>query len=762
MLESPVRSQNPKPKPNPKSKDSHPRHPQQASLRAKPTKPQVLFLRYLRYRKIIPIVLLCSLGWAAFRSQSPPSTTDGSNRESSLVNLRSLTPTARESQLKFLVSNQEPRKLSSNQLQDYYRARYLLAVDLIQQGQRKQALTYLRGLGKNYPLLRPHILFKTAQAYQQNKQSKAARKTLNYLIKTYPNHPLTANALFLIKQDKPLEQTKIIKQFPYHPLAQKIARQRLAKNPDRFDLLLLLAKYSRDPQQNSIRDRLVLEYPAKLTPDDWEMIADGYWQTEEHRKAADAYSFAEPIPRNLYRAARGFHRNGNLDTAQRAYQRLLQEYHDAREAGQALIYLASISSGDEAVVYLEKAIAKFPEYAPQAYRSKAIVHQRFSKHQAAQDSRQKLLNQHGNSLAAGEYRWKTARKLAANGNQRDAWSWMQPLVKSNQEFDFAPKALYWTGKWAMELNQVQDAKTAFKQVIKLYPQSYWAWRSAVMLGWNVGDFDRVRPLSPTLNLTKTYSPLPTGSQTLQELYLLGQYDDAWLLLQSEIKQPQQLSVNEQFTEGVLKLGIGQYSEGMQLIWDLTKRETPQELEQWKALRQSNTYWQNLFPFPYQAKILEYAQQEQINPLLVISVMRKESTFNPSIDSVVGAVGLMQIVPPTAQWAAKQLKMTDYSLTNPEDNIKIGTWYLKHNHQRYEDNSLLAVASYNAGTGNVSTWLDRYDIGDRDRFVEQIPFPETKDYVEGVFGNYWNYLRLYNPQIRHQVEALRQETAAKSN
>jgi soluble lytic murein transglycosylase len=273
----------------------------------------------------------------------------------------------------------------------------------------------------------------------------------------------------------------------------------------------------------------------------------------------------------------------------------------------------------------------------------------------------------------------------------------------------------------------------------------------------VGDFNQLRSLSPTLDLAKTYEPLPMGSAALQELYLLGQYDDAWLLLQSEIDRPQQTSVNEQFTEGVLLLELGQYSQGMQQIWDLTKRETPQELEQWRALRQTKTYWQSLFPFPYKTQILQNAQQDKINPLLAISVMRKESTFNPTIDSEVGAVGLMQIVPPTAQWVAGQIGLANYSLTNPDDNIKIGTWYLQHNHQRYQDDSLLAVASYNAGTGNVSTWLQQYDIKDRDRFVEQIPFPETKDYVEGVFGNYWNYLRLYNPEIRRKVADLHQET-----
>ena len=272
-----------------------------------------------------------------------------------------------------------------------------------------------------------------------------------------------------------------------------------------------------------------------------------------------------------------------------------------------------------------------------------------------------------------------------------------------------------------------------------------------------GDFDRVRSLEPKLDLDKSYRPLPAGSAALQELYLLGQYHDAWLLLQSEIEHPQQISVDEQFAEGVLNLELGKYSQGMQQVWDLSKRESPQELEQWRKLRQTETYWHSLFPFPYETQILQNAKQESINPLLSISVMRKESTFNPVIDSVVGAVGLMQIVPPTAKWAAKQIGMTEYSLTNPDDNIKIGTWYLSHNHHRYEDDSLLAVASYNAGTGNVNAWIDRYGIGDRDRFVEQIPFPETKDYVEGVFGNYWNYLRLYNPKIRQQVEQLRRGT-----
>ncbi len=715
-------------------------------------RPKAKISSFKKKRLLILLILVSSLGLLTLQSQKAKffsqsdSQQEKTRKSSSLITLVSQSPQQRASRLREIATEKAVSL-------DRSRARYLLATELLQQQQGKSALKYLQGLEKDYLVLRPQILLKTAQAYQQNKQEKEFQATLNYLIQTYPHSALVADAWFLLSNSDSRYQTKLIEQFPEHPYSQEIARQLLSKNPDQFKLLWLLAKYSRESDLNSIRDRLVLEYPAKLEPEDWEAIADGYWRDGENRKAADAYTLASSTPRNLYRAAKGFHLNGNIDTAQRAYQSLLQEYHDSREAGLALLDLASISSGDEAVVYLERAIAKFPENAPQAYRSKAVVHDAFGKVEAANQARQKLLNEYTDSPTAADYRWQMAQKLAANGNKQDAWQWMEPVITSNLDLEFAPQALYSAGKWAKDLGKPESANTAFKRVIELYPQSYWAWRSAVLLGWDVGNFNTLGKLKPKLDFAETYTPLPMGSEALQELYFLGQYQDAWMLLQSEIKQHQQLSVNEQFTEGLLLSKLGQVSRGMEEIWNLARRENPQEKQQWQSLRQTTAYWHGLFPFPYQEEILDYAQKEQVNPLLVISVMRKESTFDPEIDSAVGAMGLMQIVPPTAKWIAEQIKLEDYSLTNPEDNIKIGTWYLVHNHYRYDNNSLLAVASYNAGTGNVNKWLNQYNINEPDGFVEQIPFAETKDYVEGVFGNYWNYLRLYNPEIREQVNRL---------
>lgn len=123
---------------------------------------------------------------------------------------------------------------------------------------------------------------------------------------------------------------------------------------------------------------------------------------------------------------------------------------------------------------------------------------------------------------------------------------------------------------------------------------------------------------------------------------------------------------------------------------------------------------------------------------------------PGIRSGAGATGLMQVMPDTGAWIAEKIKLKQYQLNDPEDNIQLGTWYLDYTHQEYSGNSLLAIASYNAGPGAVSDWVTKSGVTDPDTFVETIPYSETKGYVKSVFGNYWNYLRLYNPEISQKL------------
>ncbi len=126
---------------------------------------------------------------------------------------------------------------------------------------------------------------------------------------------------------------------------------------------------------------------------------------------------------------------------------------------------------------------------------------------------------------------------------------------------------------------------------------------------------------------------------------------------------------------------------------------------------------------------------------------------PGIRSDAGATGLMQVMPDTGAWIAKQIKLKQYQLNDPDDNIKLGTWYLDYTHQEYSGNSMLAIASYNAGPGAVADWVAKAGQQDPDAFVEKIPYSETKGYVKSVFENYWNYLRLYNPEVSQKVTAV---------
>ncbi|NEO27138.1 MAG: transglycosylase SLT domain-containing protein, partial [Kamptonema sp. SIO4C4] len=541
-----------------------------------------------------------------------------------------------------------------------------------------------------------------------------------------------------------------------HPRSHKIVRDKLEGNLDQPKLLLFLVEHTPDAEGISpILNYLVRNYAEALKPESWEAIADIYWEQWQYEEAGKAYAKAPPSPKTLYRAARGQEIAGNESEAAIDYQNMIAEYPDTEETAQALTRLAEISPPQEALQHLDQIINQFPEQAPEALFSKAtLLEEQLQNGRGAGQARQALLNQYPASEAASRYRWQQAQAQAAEEQFVDAWKWAHPIAINTPDSGIAPKAAFWVGKWAARLERAEDAEAAFQYVIAQHPESYYAWRSAALLGWNVGDFTTVRELTPQVNPPDYRPTPPAGSPMFQELYQLGQDEDAMRLWYAELGQQDQeeMTVAQQFTQGLVQQANDDYIEGITSIWSLKERENPNAQEAWQDLRSQKIYWEALFPFPYQSLILEGAEQNQLNPLLVVSLIRQESRFEPEIRSSAGALGLMQVMPDTADWIVDQTEMSeDYSLTNPEDNIRFGTWFLAFTHREYNNNSLLAIASYNAGPGNVNEWVQRFDVEDPDEFVEQIPFPETKGYVETVFGNYWNYLRLYNPEIAEKVK-----------
>ena len=143
-----------------------------------------------------------------------------------------------------------------------------------------------------------------------------------------------------------------------------------------------------------------------------------------------------------------------------------------------------------------------------------------------------------------------------------------------------------------------------------------------------------------------------------------------------------------------------------------------------------------YPVAYSEYIYKYADEYDLDPYLVMAVIKVESNFVPEAHSNY-AGGLMQLTEETAQWNADQMGITYYDYMDPETNIKLGCHYLNHLIEHY-DNLDTALAAYNGGMGNVHEWLSDSRYSDDGKTLKDIPFPETKNYVIKVNDAWTHY------------------------
>jgi len=141
-----------------------------------------------------------------------------------------------------------------------------------------------------------------------------------------------------------------------------------------------------------------------------------------------------------------------------------------------------------------------------------------------------------------------------------------------------------------------------------------------------------------------------------------------------------------------------------------------------------------YPLPFLNTFERYSAEARIPPHWAYGVARSESLFMRDVRSRAGAIGLMQLMPATGRKVAKQIRLP-YSglntLTDPQNNIRLGTTYLGQMADRYGGNRVLATAAYNAGPRRVDEWLPASGTLDARVWIENIPFNETRQYVRRV-------------------------------
>ena len=149
------------------------------------------------------------------------------------------------------------------------------------------------------------------------------------------------------------------------------------------------------------------------------------------------------------------------------------------------------------------------------------------------------------------------------------------------------------------------------------------------------------------------------------------------------------------------------------------------------------YWRILFPEAWWDIIKAESAKNNLDPYLVVSLIRQESEFSPNVISYANAYGLMQVEPAAGKQLAREEGMSHFQtfqLFDPETNIRLGTRYLRQLLDRFGGVEEYALAAYNAGESRVVDWQAAGPYGGMDEFVESIPFTQTREYVEAIQRN----------------------------
>ncbi len=159
----------------------------------------------------------------------------------------------------------------------------------------------------------------------------------------------------------------------------------------------------------------------------------------------------------------------------------------------------------------------------------------------------------------------------------------------------------------------------------------------------------------------------------------------------------------------------------------------------------NFVLKKIYPIKYSEYVYKYAEEYEVDPLLIFAIIKAESNFNPNVVSSSNAIGLMQLMDATAEELARKIDVTfmkNASLYNPDLNIRLGTKYFSDLLKEYNQNKLLALTAYNAGKGNVKRWIEQGTIKEDGSDIENIPYKETNNYVRKIVRNYKMYQELY--------------------
>ncbi len=290
---------------------------------------------------------------------------------------------------------------------------------------------------------------------------------------------------------------------------------------------------------------------------------------------------------------------------------------------------------------------------------------------------------------------------------------------------FIARAPYWLYRVKTKLRKNKEATKILNRLLKKYPLSF----HTIVAIPNIDEFILKKT---TFNIRQRLNKfIENFILQIQTLNKFGFEDSASILIKWMLSKNLSLS-----------LKINLYSMG--------NGELKTTLLPLAIMNNSQILNEQVLKLSYPLEYNEFFNSTNfgINPLLLISLARQESNLDPKAISNRGATGLMQIMPYEAERLAPNLK--DIDLSDPRQNIAIGSYRLKELLEQFNNDIILAIAAYNAGPENVINWQKRLGSLEPILFIDMIPFRETRNFVSSVLANYYWYNKLYRPQDKNPL------------
>lgn len=313
---------------------------------------------------------------------------------------------------------------------------------------------------------------------------------------------------------------------------------------------------------------------------------------------------------------------------------------------------------------------------------------------------------------------------------RLAWTELS-LITSDSEY--VPASLYWSARAADQMGAVNEAKLSYRALDSTFTHSYYSViRRRASVSDSVFELPLVPPSLDDLCLSPGLHSRKFGLLAAMQLPDLALKE--WAAAQRE--QP----VSPGFTWWMAQV---QFWDGDRLeAWRTTRTKLGAYIR--TGGQRPDDFYRIAYPLDHDSAVVELSREYRLDPHFVFGVICQESHFEQEIVSPAGAIGLMQLMPNAASIQARKLGL-DFStprLYSPDFNLRIGIAHLAELMSEFNGDTVLALASYNAGKNAALEWQTEYGNRSRDVFIERIPYRETRLFVKRVFEHTAAYRRLY--------------------